>query len=168
MDRGVGQLIVPGVTNSRTQLSVHVDWLLAPTCLFPRKSGWFCVSLSSMAEHPGPPQVQILTRSEQVGNDTDSGSLRECMWRVGMCGHLDLCVPRLGLCSQRGYCAHSSQEDPVTSGFTLALMLCSWWLMLLGGLGACVGEAVETLILFGYVGPFHVSLTTCQVEPAST
>ena len=46
-------------------------------------------------------------------------------------------------------------------------MLCSWWVMLLGGLGACVGEAAETLIVFGCVGPFQVSLMTCQVELAS-
>lgn len=29
------------------------------------------------------------------------------------------------------------------------------------------GEPVETLLLFGHAGPFHVSLMTCQVELAS-
>ena len=38
-DRGVGWVIVHGVTRSRTRLSIHVDWLLAPTLPLPQKIG---------------------------------------------------------------------------------------------------------------------------------
>ena len=36
---GVGWVIVHGVTRSQTRLSIHVDWLLAPTLPLPQKIG---------------------------------------------------------------------------------------------------------------------------------
>ena len=115
MDRGVGW----GHMGSHGVM--HVDWLLAATLPLPQKIGEVPCFLELLGRTPVTSQEQILTRSDQVGNDIDSGSLRERVWRVGMCGQLGLCVPRLGLCPQRGYCAHNSQEDLVTSWLYFAL-----------------------------------------------
>lgn len=118
--------------------------------LFPRKLGRFPVSLSSVAKHQRLPQAQILTRSDQVGNDFDSGSLRESVVASGHVWTLGPLCPRSGFCVRRERAVSTTPRRTrrPQGGFVLAPVLWSRWIVLHGGLRAYVGGTVETLILF--------------------